>query len=160
MEGQVNIYFILSTTLFVALVIYLIFNILDIYPIYIDSSQEDILYNKAFLVSEFLVKDSGYPKNWNENNFERIGLAIEPFLLSSTKINEFLKICNSTNITKLHKMKESLSIIESLTIEINYINGTEIGYCSLGGLKIGKEGFIRRVAYLGNNFVEVIVHVG
>ena len=161
MKGQVNIHFIISTVLFVSLSIYLVYLIIDFYPTHSKNIKSDILYSKAYSISELLIKDKGYPENWNENNFERIGLASEPYSLNSTKIIEFEKICNSTNLTKIQKLRDSFGLGNyNFVVEINYLNDTNVMKCEPAGRKIGKEVEIKRIATLNKNFVEVIVYVG
>ncbi len=161
-KGQINIYFIISTILFISLSIYLVYIIIGFYPTYSDDIHSDILYSKAYSVSELLIKDKGYPTNWNESNFERIGLASEPYSLNSTKINEFEKICSSTtDSTKIQKLRDSFGLeSENLVVEINYLNNTNLVKCKPAGKKVGTTAYIKRIATLNNNFVEVIVYVG
>ena len=161
-KGQVNIYFIISTILFVSLSIYLISIIIEIYPTHQNDISSDVWYSKAYSVSELLIKDSGYPKDWDETNFERIGLASEPYSLNSTKINEFEKICNSTtNLTKIQKFRDSFGLENNnLVVEINYLNNTNIIKCKPTGEKVGATARIKRIATLNNKLVEVIVYVG
>ncbi len=161
-KGQVNIYFIVSTILFISLSVYLISIIAGTYPAHQNDIYSDVLYSKAYSVSELLIKDRGYPENWDENNFERIGLASEPYSLNSTKIIEFKKICNSTtNLTKIKKLRDSFGLgNDNLIVEINYLNNTNVMKCNPAGKKVGTTAHIRRIAILNNKFAEVIVYVG
>ena len=160
-RGQINIYFIISTFLFISLSLYLISVIIGRYPEYQNNMNYDVLYSKAHSVSELLIKDSGYPENWNSDNFGRVGLASKPYTLDSTKINEFKKICNSTNKTKIQKIIDSFGLENNnFVVEINYLNNTNIMKCKFAGKKIGKTAQIKRIASLNNKFVEVIVYLG
>lgn len=161
-KGQVNIYFVISTVLFISLSIYLIYMIISFYPVHSKDIYSDILYSKAYSVSELLIKDKGYPENWDENNFERVGLASRPYSLDSTKIIEFENICNSTaDPTKIQKLRNSFGLeSENLVVEINYLNNTNVMKCEPAGKKIGTTARIKRIATLNNKFLEVIVYVG
>lgn len=161
-KGQVNIYFIVSTVLFISLSVYLIYTIIGFYPTYSNDIHSDVLYSKAYSVSELLIKDKGCPDYWNETNFERIGLANKPYSLNPAKVIEFEKICNSTtNLTKIQKLRDSFGLeTENLVVEINYLNNTNVIRCEPAGKKVGTTAYIKRIATLNNEFVEVIVYIG
>lgn len=159
-KGQVNIPFTLSLFVFVGLTIYLISSIIGYHPSHSEAIKSDVLYSKAYSISELLIKDEGYPANWNENNFRRIGFASEPYLLNSSKIIELEKICNSTNITNIKKLRESFGLMdENLNVEIKYLNGTGIGECFPNKIA-GRSAYVKRISTFNNELVEVIVYVG
>ena len=85
-NGQVNVYFLMSIALFISLSIYLIFILIDYYPAKSESIRINSLYSKAYSLSELLIKDEGYPVNWDETDIERIGLASESYILDPSKI--------------------------------------------------------------------------
>ena len=160
-KGQVNIHFVIGTLIFVSLSIYLVYLTMSFYPEHSENIRSDILYTKAYLISELLIKSEGYPENWNKDNFERVGLASKPYLLDSAKLAEFNEVCNSTNITKIQKLKDSFGLErENLIVEIKYLNNTDVMECKPVGKKIGTTAYIKRMVILNNNFVEVNVYVG
>ncbi len=160
LRGQVNLHFIVSVVIFLGVVIYLIHVLLTSSSFYGEDTESDILYAKAYQVSELLIKDKGYPANWNETNFDRIGLVSEHHLLNQSKINELEKICTSTNITKKRKLLNSFSLEDnSLSIEINYFNGTNVLECFPGGESLNKRAGIRRIGVLDGLLAEVKVYV-
>lgn len=124
--------------------------------------KEDIYYSKAYVISELLIKDSGSPINWDSGNFNRVGLAKEPYLLDLGKIEELGEICSSS-VSDIIKMKQSLGLdYENLVIEINYLNGTESFLCAPAGKKIGSQAEIKRIVTVDgqNNIAEVVIYVG
>ncbi len=162
LRGQVNLHFIVSVVIFLGVVIYLIHVLLTSSSFYREDVESDILYAKAYQVSELLIKDKGYPANWNETNFDRIGLVSEHHLLNQSKINEFEKICSSTtDLAKIQRLRDSFGLeSENLVVEINYLNNTNVIKCKPTGKKVGTTAYIKRIATLNNNFVEVKVYVG
>ena len=113
---------------------------------------------KAYQISEFLIKDSGKPLNWNSTEYKRIGLASTPYILRESKINALKELCNTTDETKIKKLSEAFGLDNNaFEIYINYLDGTNLVNCSFG--YVGKKGVIKRVAIFNNNLVEVIVYV-
>ncbi|MCK4730664.1 MAG: hypothetical protein KAT28_05080 [Candidatus Aenigmarchaeota archaeon] len=160
-KGQVNIPFTISLFVFIGLTVYLISSIIGYHPSHSEAIKSDILYSKAYSISELLIKDKGYPGNWEENNFRRVGLASEPYLLNSSKIAELEKICNSTNITNIRKLRESFGLMdENLNVEIKYLNGTGIGGCFPGSKIAGRSAYVKRICVLNDELAEVVVYVG
>ena len=51
--------------------------------------EYDLLINKAFQISNSLVRSSGFPPGWTEENVQIIGLASEDRVLSQSKIDSF-----------------------------------------------------------------------
>ncbi len=160
-KGQVNIPFTMSLFVFIGLTIYLISSIIGYHPSHSEAIKSDVLYSKAYSISELLIKDEGHPSNWDENNFKRIGLASEPYRLNSLKLTELEKICNSTNIANIKKFRESFGLMDNnLNIEINYINGTLIEDYYPGNKIAGRSAYVKRICVLNDELVEVIVYVG
>jgi len=160
-KGQVNIPFTLSLFIFVGLTIYLISSIISYHTTHSEAIKSDVLYSKAYSISELLIKDEGYPANWKEDNFNRIGLASEPYSLNSSKLVELEKICNSTNITNIKKLRESFGLVdENFNIEINYINGTPVGNYFPGNKIAGRSAYVKRIGNLNDELVEMTVNVG
>lgn len=159
-KGQVNIHFIVSTTLFIVLVIYLINIILNFYPSYTSNYETDVLYSKAYSVSELLLKNKGYPDNWNSDDFERVGLASEPYSLNLSKIDELEEICNTTNLTKKNRFLDSFGLQNNnLMVDIIYVNGTQVLDCSMGPKPLERKAKVERLAELNGNIVRVAIHV-
>lgn len=72
----------------------------------------DIMMNKAFQISDVLVKSQGYPLEWDSENVQIIGLASEDRELSLDKVNLFanLPLNKSKNIFKTQDSKFHFSI--------------------------------------------------
>ncbi|MCK4429026.1 MAG: hypothetical protein KAU95_01520 [Candidatus Aenigmarchaeota archaeon] len=160
-KGQMNFYFIISVVLFLTLAIYLVSVLISYNNTFRDRTMSGILYSKAVSVSDLLIQDSGYPDNWNSEEFMRVGLASSPYVLDLTKIRELEKICNSSDPAKFKELKDSFGLIdEDLSIKIVYLNNTNVSSCLADGEKVGRIMNIKRIAILNNNFVEVTVYVG
>lgn len=161
LKAQINIHFIISLVIFLGVVIYLIHVLLTSYPLYDRDIKSDLLYAKAYQVSELLIKSPGYPKDWNSTNFERVGLISEPYLLEQSKISELEKICNTTNLIQNKKFLDSFGLADNiLSIDINYLNGTRVLECHPGGEILNRKASIKRISVLGDSLVEVWIYVG
>lgn len=71
----------------------------------ISEMEYNTLMNKAFQISNALVKSQGYPVSWNSENVQIIGLASDDRMLSSDKVNEFIDIPKNTT-EKIFKIYE------------------------------------------------------
>ncbi|OYT43125.1 MAG: hypothetical protein B6U88_01830 [Candidatus Aenigmarchaeota archaeon ex4484_56] len=160
MKGQINFDFIFSVTIFIILITYLFVQIFNNYPTQIGLSKSNYFFSEAYRVSELLIKDEGYPNDWNETNVERLGLSSEPYILNNSKLTELDKLCDVLSLTKIQKIKESLDIDGLLAVKISYINGTNILNCDLAGGKLNRLSHVKRVAIYNNSVVEVNVYVG
>jgi len=158
LKAQINVHFIASLIIFLGILAYTIYFLLTFNPEYRHRAEENILYAKAYQISEFLIKDSGVPLGWNSSEYKRVGLAATPYLLKQSKIEELKKICGSGKESEIRKLSESFGLEDKgFEIYINYLNGTNLVNCSFG--YIGKKARIKRIASLNNAFVEVIVDV-
>jgi hypothetical protein len=159
LKAQINIHFIVSLILFSGILFYLVYFLITFYPTYRYGAELNILYAKAYQISEFLIKDPGEPLAWNSNNYMRIGLAATPYLLKQSKINALKELCNTTNKTKIKKLSQSFGLEDNaFEIYINYLDGTNLVNCSFGAY-IGKKARIKRIAIFNDSLVEVIVYV-
>ena len=131
-KGQVNLYFIISVVLFLTLSIYLIFMLISYNNSFREDMLSNVLYSKSVSVSELLIRDLGYPADWNSSNFERIGLASNPYILDPTKITELEKICNSSDLTKFKKLKKAFGLVdEDLSLKLIIWIQTAQMYCTV-----------------------------
>lgn len=166
-KGQVNIYFLISIALFIALSIYLIYIVLGYYPTKSESIQLNSLNTKSYIISELLLKDPGYPEDWNENNVERLGLASDPMILDPEKIEELADLCNENSPESRERILNATGLTdEKLTITIYELDGTTILECQPFGDTSGIAEYnqqrvsrMARVATLEGKLVEVTVYV-
>jgi hypothetical protein len=166
--GQVNVYFIISVMLFISLSIYLVYLLMSFYPSKGEAMKINALYGKSYSISELLIKDEGYPADWNENNIERIGLSSIPYELNFTKLSRFKKMCDPYNKTSREIIYNSSGLSDSFfIINIAYLNGTSIIQCSPSGDIEKNPEFLRkrtapvkRIATLNGEIVEMEVYVG
>ena len=167
-KGQVNIYFIISVMLFISLSIYLVYLLMSFYPSKGEAMRINALYGKAYTISELLIKDEGYPADWNEHNIERIGLSSIPYELNSTKISRSKNMCDPYNQTSRERIYNSSGLLdEFFVINIAYLNGTSIVQCSPSGDIEKNSEYLRkstsqvkRIATLNGEIIEVEVYVG
>ncbi len=141
---------------------------MSFYPSKGEAMRINALYGKAYTLSELLIKDDGYPLDWNENNIERIGLSSIPYELNLTKINRLKNMCDPYNTTSRDTIYNSSGLSDSFfVINIAYLNGTSIIQCSPSGDSEKNPAFLRkrtaqvkRIATLNGEIVGVGVYVG
>ena len=70
--------------------------------------------NKAFQISNYLVKADGFPDDWNSSDVKIIGLADSDRVLSSDKINLLIDtpLNKTTDIFKTYKYNFSIIIVD------------------------------------------------
>ncbi|OQX86451.1 MAG: hypothetical protein B6D55_06070 [Candidatus Omnitrophica bacterium 4484_70.2] len=146
--------------MFLGIIIYLMSVLLNFSPFYVEDAKLDILYAKAYQVSELLMKHPGHPYNWTFNNFNRVGLVSQPNILNLSKVDELRKICNSNNVTVNNWLLDSFGLQDNgLSVEITYLNGTSILNCFPGGESLDTKASIKRIGVLNGLLVEVRVYV-
>jgi hypothetical protein len=167
-KGQVNIYFLVSIALFISLSIYLVYLLLTFYPAKGESIRINSLYSKAYTISELMLKDPGYPDDWNENNLERIGLSSVPYEINLTKLNQLKNMCSPYNLTSKQRLYDASGLYnEYLVITITEMNGTSLMQCSPSGETDTNADYLKkrtaqlsRIATVNNRIVEVTIYVG
>jgi hypothetical protein len=167
-KGQVNIYFLVSIALFISLSVYLIYLLITFYPAKGETIRINSLYTKAYTISELMLKDPGYPENWNENSLQRIGLASEYYVINSTKLDLLRTLCDPLNPDSRTRLYNASGLSnEYLIIIINYLNGTSVMQCAPSGeAEIDAEYLrkrtaqISRIATFNKSIVQVNIYVG
>jgi len=167
-KGQVNIYFLVSIALFISLSVYLVYLLISFYPAKGETIRINSLYAKSYTISELMLKDTGFPENWNENNIERIGLASEPYIINTTKLDHLRNMCNPLNQSSRNRLYNASGLAnEFLIVTINYLNGTSILQCAPSGEAELNAEYIRtrtaqvsRIATLNKSIVQVSIYVG
>jgi hypothetical protein len=166
-KGQINIYFLISVSLFISLSVYLVFLLLNFYPAQGETIRINSLYSKAYTISELMLKDSGYPDDWNPENVERIGLASAPYELNATKINRLSLMCSPFNESAKIRLLNSTGLTdEMLAFTITYLNGTTILSCSPFGeaginatLAQKRTAQMSRIVSFNRQLAEVTIYV-
>jgi hypothetical protein len=167
-RGQINVYFLISIALFISLSIYLIYVVLSYYPSKSETIRMNSLNTKAYIISELIIKDEGFPENWDEDNLKRLGLASNMLELDKRKLEELEKICNSKSLEKLERLRSATGLHnEDLSVEILYMNSTRdtaldckpFGALAESPYLQRRTAMIKRVAMLEGEFVEVRVYV-
>ena len=167
-KGMVNIYFIISITVFISLSIYIIFSMFSFYPSRAESIRINSLYSQAYTLSEFLVKDPGYPEDWNYTSIERLGLASVPYELNMTKIDGLRSFCDPLNYTTRNRLANISGLLQEYEIiKIDYLNGTNVLTCSPWGdietnasYLTQRTAEVKRLAVIDNKTVLVDIYVG
>ncbi|MGC9310854.1 MAG: hypothetical protein ACP5E4_03995 [Candidatus Aenigmatarchaeota archaeon] len=166
--GQVNVYFMISIALFVSLSVYLLYFMINYYPSKYDSIRLNSLQSKAYVISELLVKDGGYPPEWSESDVLRLGIASDFYELNQTKISRLESLCEQFNEEKRRRLFNATGLEDQeLEIDIYYMNLTPVLECRpTGNTSMEAEYLkkrvaeIKRIATLEGEIVEVIVYVG
>lgn len=160
MKGILDIEFILSVVVFLGAVAFAIFMIaLNVIPtVHIYSNTED-MRSRAYQLSEILLFSEGYPKNWDQNNVNSIGLSSpEYYILDSKKILNLSELC----IYNYQRVKELLGLEHSMDVMINitYSDGSSSVLCRHRITKVRPEYAISRVAVLNDSGSLSVVKIG
>lgn len=102
-KGQMNIEYVITMTLFITLVVYISFRLLNYTPSYTQAIRSEYLRSEAYQLSELLVNDVGEPSSWNTtwhttpSAVKRLGLSegTKTNLLSVDKITTMEEMCTS-----------------------------------------------------------------
>lgn len=167
-KGQVNLYFLVSIALFISLSLYLVYLLIGFYPAKGETIRINSLYSKAYTISELMIKDPGYPEDWNENTLERIGLASTPYEINSTKLSRFSNLCSQPDPLSRERLLNSSGLFdEYFIITMAYLNGTSVLTCSTSGETTLDSEYLRkrtaqisRIVSLNNQTIDVKIYVG
>lgn len=164
--GQINVYFLISSAIFISMTIYLIYALVSFYPERGESVRINSLYSKAYLLSELMIKDQGYPENWDESSVARLGIASSQYELSRAKIAKMQSMCDSPDTAVTDRLLGSCGLAdEIMEVRIEYLNGTSAMDCNpfkrdfenvYEGSRFAK---MTRVATLEGEIVEVTIYV-
>lgn len=126
MRGQVDVEFIVSFLVFLSVLSFVSFSIINNYPEFRKETLKNFMISQAYQISHLLIYDEGYPPNWNISNVEMIGLTNGvPYILNYNKVLEL-----NCNETEYQKIKDILGIGGlDLIINITY-NGTPLSTCA------------------------------
>ena len=89
---------IASIDLFVALTIWAVLLLLIVLSWNLNNNdiierlEFDSMASRAFQISDTLIKDRGFPSNWNSGNVSIIGFAAEDRILSQEKVSAFTNL--------------------------------------------------------------------
>jgi hypothetical protein len=95
-----------------------------------ESKTNERMQYMASSISDSLVRTAGFPEGWGASNVSVIGLAEQENLLSEEKVNTFIEMGNSSNLSEYRRTK---SILETpydfyfQVIRVNYTNGQDFG---------------------------------
>lgn len=161
MKAQINYETLVSLTLFVSAIIYLIYEMVTFYPSYAKDLNKEVLYAEAYQISQILINDAGEPRDWfnSISTARRIGLLNESYntlnLLSLRKVITFNSTCNSN----YPLVKSLIGARYNFGVILRLSNGTIILNC---GSAIGENAMkISRVVSLDDHrsYGELIIWV-
>lgn len=99
MLGQLKIEFIFSVVVFALVLFFVVSQINTLFTAIIADSEADISKSVVMNAMTVLLEDPGDPQDWetiaqsNPEDVKRVGLAIEPYVLSRQKIFELNRSC-------------------------------------------------------------------
>ena len=133
MKAQLSFDFVLSISIFIIFLSYIVFQLLYTIPRFRRWVEVQNLRGKAFSISQILLNDFGYPTNWHEldlTQIKRIGLKDETKNLSNflsfDKITRLNQICSD-----YQTFKSLLGIDKTVIISIkDLVNNQTLASCS------------------------------
>lgn len=109
-----------------------------------EKADYDLLVNKAFQISNSLVRSNGFPLDWTESSFQVVGLASEDRVLSQSRLDSFLNIpLNETS-------KEFRTYDYDFYFVLKDINGLKISDYGTNITNAKKSATIRRYVVYNN----------
>ncbi|MFH0949231.1 MAG: hypothetical protein V1802_01975 [Candidatus Aenigmatarchaeota archaeon] len=147
MKGITNIEFIVSVFVFLSTITFITTFIIGKVPALHHDAMIDTAKLNSYTLSQILILDKGFPDSWDSTNVKTIGLAIQPYNLSSAKILEIKELC--TNITRMREL------VGDVVINITYIDGGQVADCKTSILPVML--FYTRFALLDGKAVRVQV---
>ncbi len=92
--------FVVSSIVFILILSMLHIHVQSIYE-RIEKQNDLIFYESLVSTTDLLMLYHGYPRNWNSNNVEVLGLAERPNKLNETKVIRFMNDISNENVSKL-----------------------------------------------------------
>ncbi|MFH8038609.1 MAG: hypothetical protein QXJ14_01180 [Candidatus Aenigmatarchaeota archaeon] len=160
-KSQVSIEFLVTTTVFISFVGYLLFNLYNYKTITMDNLNIELVNLELYKISEILINDIGYPSFWNPNNVIRIGLAANissKNFLNSTKLNYLKNINPSTNNCSNITYYLDSDIVISLNISKIYPVQEIIFNCTSRETLIGNVSLERFAFSSDNSIVNIKIY--
>jgi hypothetical protein len=140
-KGVIDIEFILSVVLFFGTITFVSFMIISNVPVFHNEAVNDDIRARAYEISQVLMFDEGYPKDWSAANVKTIGLSAgEHYILSEDKIASLNALCSS-NYT-LAKNMLGQGFRNEIKITITDSNGAELLTCLPRSRVSGRPEFV------------------
>ncbi|MBI3190999.1 hypothetical protein HYZ41_04835 [archaeon] len=156
---MIDVEFILSVVLFFSTITFVSFMIILNVPIFHNEAVNEDIRARAYEISQMLLFDEGYPKNWDITNIKTIGLSTgDNYVLSDGKIASLDALCSS-NYTFVKGMLGQ-GFRNEIRISITDSNGADLLSCMPKSRGSGRSEFmISRFATLPDKRI-VRVDVG
>lgn len=161
LKGQMSIEFIISTSVFILVMVFVLFTIYEVFPTLHEESGNSGLRTKGYLATEMMLHDVGIWNGYGIENAKKMGFSFGvPYILDSNKIGSVVG-CDSFGY---NKTKELLSLTEiqyfilNIT-EINFSGGPDrqIGSCNSSALSKNRPRFwVTRYAVMQNTTRSII----
>lgn len=124
MKAQLDIEFILSASLFIAILVFVSFFIANSFPSLHREMTYNIYRSRGYQASQILVAGKGVWTGSSLGSMSQAGLTDgEPYLLNLTKINA-LNNCNDNDYSRLKSLLGVGTDFEINIIRINFIGGS------------------------------------
>lgn len=105
MRGQISIDYYAAVIIFVIIVVYFVFQIMNIVPRFISQMEHERMRSESYQISEILVNDAGLPIDWNNlvlsnpSAIQRIGFSDQTSsmtnVMSSAKADALNTLCST-----------------------------------------------------------------
>lgn len=158
MKGDVNFEFIISVSVFLIVVTYISFSVVNLIPYFHDQSTQNIGLSKSYQVSEMLLFSEGFPNDWETggiNYLERPGLSNgTQYYLDETKLDKMQELCQNN----YSDFKEKMNIDYRMSVYINVSSPSEQWYCGSGN-EVSTSYEVKRFALLNNELTEIKISV-
>jgi hypothetical protein len=166
-RGQFSYDYFISMVIFILFMVYILFQIMAMKPIYLNEVRNEIMRSEAYQLSEILVNDPGEPMNWNAVNVKRIGLSSEitnkTNYLSVAKISTLASLCPQAGYSS--SFRNNFGIDSKYTFSIivrNITSGLSLADCH-STLKIAPKAMnvsIKRVVtFDSGGYGEIVVQM-
>ena len=138
MKGSSEIEFILSTSLFVSTIIFVIYIVLNQVPLLEAEAKSQNLKSVSYQISEMLVSDRGYPENWETDNVKVPGILTNN-LIDKAKIVNLYELSRTNEDYEM--LRDLLDTIYDFYINFNrdiIINGESVSGIGKPGINLDK----------------------
>lgn len=126
LKGQSTLEYLLSFSLFIAIVIYIYLMYMANVPKFVETAKIENIRSKSFQLSQHLISDVGYPADWYiyaDDLIKRIGLSDQNYnqqnMLSKLKIDRLQQVCGGEGYGKVQNW---LALNQSFSIYISDID--------------------------------------
>lgn len=168
-KGQINVEYIISITLFIGLVSYVGYQLMQQSPVYLNAVRLEYIQSEGYQISELLINDVGYPSNWEDiwssspSGVKRFGLSegTKQNLISVDKTTLLNTICRSNYQGVMNRLGVDTSNYQVSLVVKNDVSGGILLDCRPSQIVSRRDvaNFRRVVALSDGNYGEVTIQV-